>query len=91
MKRGNIMTHFNSTAKKLPSYDSERSGITLVNYAHRRNMLKQKLYGLAATIAPTAARPCSSVPARAEISPTASMRNVYPLFPRISAAIRKRP
>ena len=55
LKRENIMTHFNSTAKKLPSYDSERSGITLVNCAHRRNMLKQKLYGLAATIVPTAA------------------------------------
>ena len=55
MKRGNIMTHFNSTAKKLPSYDPEHPEITLVNCAHRRNMLKQKLYGLAATVVPTAA------------------------------------
>lgn len=54
-KRGSIMTHSNSTAKKLSTYDSERSGITLVNCAHRRNMLKQKLYGLAATVVPTAA------------------------------------
>lgn len=54
MKRGNNMTHFNSTAKKLPSYDPERPDITLVNCAHRRNMLKQKLYGLAATVVPTA-------------------------------------
>lgn len=55
MKRGSIMTHFNSTAKKIPSYDKERSEITLVNYAHRRNMLKQKLYGAAAAIVPAAA------------------------------------
>ena len=55
MKRGNIMTHFNSTAKKLPSYEPKHPDITLVNCAHRRNMLKQKLYGLAATVVPTAA------------------------------------
>lgn len=54
-KRGFIMTHLNSTAKKLPSYESKRSDITLVNYAHRRNMLKQKLYGAAAAIVPVAA------------------------------------
>ena len=54
-KRGSIMTHSNSTAKKLSTYEPERSGITLVNCAHRRNMLKQKLYGLAATVVPTAA------------------------------------
>ena len=50
-----IMTHFNSTAKKIIPYDNERSEIKLVNYAHRRNMLKQKLYGALATIVPTAA------------------------------------
>ena len=50
------MTHVNSTAKKLPSYETERSGkITLINFAHRRNMLKQKLYGAAAVIASVAA------------------------------------
>lgn len=55
MKRGKIMTHFNSTAKKIPSYENERSEITLISYAHRRNMLKQKLYGALATVVPTAA------------------------------------
>lgn len=49
------MTHFTSTAKKLPSYETERSEIALVNCAHRRNMLKQKLYGVLATVVPTAA------------------------------------
>lgn len=45
------MTNFNSTAKKLPSYDTERSEkISLVNLAHRRNMIKQKIYGAAAMI-----------------------------------------
>ena len=49
------MTHVNSTAKKLPSYDTERFGkITLVNLAHRRNMFKQKLYGAAAVVVPAA-------------------------------------
>lgn len=48
------MTHYNSTAKKIPSYDNERSEITLVNCAHRRNMLKQKIYGAVAAIVPTA-------------------------------------
>lgn len=55
MKRGNKMTHLNSTAKKLPAYNNERKEITLVNLAHRRNMFKQKLYGAAAVIVPTAA------------------------------------
>ncbi len=54
-KRGSIMTHSNSTAKKLSTYEPERSGITLVNCAHRRNMLKQKIYGAAAAIVPAAA------------------------------------
>lgn len=50
------MTNFNSTAKKLPSYDTERSEkISLVNLAHRRNMIKQKIYGAAAMLVSTGA------------------------------------